>query len=105
MHDAIRRARAKVEQVHPGKLDFVAFYLNDGVLAGAAYAVCAFCQAPDEFAADLGLKLCPEKCVVVPAAGLGTETMPDRFQGCQRRATGVWDCSVPLSVTLRFAKV
>ncbi len=42
LHGAVLTARQEAENQHPGKLDLVAFYLDDGVAAGDAEAVSVF---------------------------------------------------------------
>ena len=42
IQDAILKARDATEQAFPGQLDFTAFFLDDGVVAGSAAAVHLF---------------------------------------------------------------
>ena len=69
IHPAIKTAQEVVAQTHPGKLDFVAFYLDGGTVAGDAEAVQLFARTFEAEIAALGLSLSESKCEVVPAAG------------------------------------
>jgi hypothetical protein len=81
IHDAVLQARNSTEQLFPRKLDIVAFYLDDGVIAGDVEAVRSFCAAFEQVAASVGLRLSVGKCEAVPAAGAATSISPDLFPG------------------------
>ena len=78
IHDHIRAAKDETQHLYPGKLDFVVFYLDDGVLAGTARAVRHCCQALETRLADVGLTTNRDKCDIVPAAA-SNHTIPDGF--------------------------
>ena len=74
-------AREATEKSHPGKLDFVTFFLDDGIVAGEAEAVRFFVDHFERAVRDLGLSASVDKCEVVPAAGDDTEVPRDCFPG------------------------
>ena len=69
IHDALVRCREMVARERPNEIDFVAFYLDDGTVAGSAQAVRAFCDHFAREMADIGLVVNASKSEVVPASG------------------------------------
>ena len=55
------------------ELDFVAFYLDDGVMGGTDRAVRLFCETLRTDLAKIGLEMQFPKCEVVPTAGSQTQ--------------------------------
>ena len=86
LHGAVLAARQEAERLHPGKLDFTAFYLDDGVVAGDAAAVSAFLITFQREASALGLSLVADKCKLAPAAGDACAAGRDLFPGCDWRS-------------------
>ena len=86
IHDAT--ARETTEQAYPGQLDFTAFYLDDGAVAGTAAAVSLFSSTFKIEAANLGLTMAEGKCEVIPAAGQNFSFDPTLFQGWQWKLDG-----------------
>jgi hypothetical protein len=82
VHDAIVSAKAETDTRYPGKLDFVVFYLDDGVVAGDAPAVSHFKNLFQQRVSDLGLCAADSECEVIPSAG-SSWSFPDAlFAGC-----------------------
>jgi hypothetical protein len=81
IQDSIRRARVAAEEAVPGGIDWVAFYLDDGTVAGHADAVEVFVNTFMRDVADLGLNVARRKCEAIPAAGVDTEILSSRFDG------------------------
>ena len=88
IHDAILKARDTTERALLGQLDFTAFYLDDGVVAGTAAAVSLFSTAFKAEAENLGLSMAVGKCEVIPAAGQNFSFDPAMFQGWQWKVDG-----------------
>ena len=64
----VREATAQVLlEKGPGSLDITTFYLDDGVVAGAAAAVARWLELIEIGLGAIGLDLCRQKCSVVPA--------------------------------------
>ena len=59
IHPKILKVKAQVEHEYPGKMDFSAFYLDDGILAGTDGAVARFAELLRLELGDLGLELTP----------------------------------------------
>ena len=68
IQEAIVEAQRQSEAEFPGGLDFTAFFLDDGTVAGDANAVAKFAKVFQEQMAERGLTLAPSKCEVVPPA-------------------------------------
>ena len=66
IQEAIVEAQRQSEAEFPGGLDFTAFFLDDGTVAGDANAVAKFAKVFQEQMAERGLTLAPSKCEVVP---------------------------------------
>ena len=62
-------------------MDFVVFFLDDGVLGGSSRAVLHFCNRMEQLLADVGLSLQRAKCEVVPTAGASHQVPADTFNG------------------------
>jgi len=60
------KAPETVSQQLPDKLDFVAFFLDDGTVGGEAEEVRLFCSAFQDHMTTIGPKLSMNKCEVVP---------------------------------------
>ncbi len=82
LHSAITNARNETERLHPSKLDFVAFDLDDGVAAGDAAAVSYLAACFARAAASLGLTTSASNCVFVPSAGPVFAFNRGLFEGC-----------------------
>lgn len=67
--------------MHPGGLNFVAFFLDDGTVAGDAKALRHFVDSFETSMAEIGLTLATEKCEAIPAAGARTTVDRDAFRG------------------------
>ena len=87
IQNAVLEARNAAESNHPGALDFVAFYLDDGTVAGDATAVRCFCECFGRAMSDMGLSLNLGKCEVVPASAACTVPR-SQFEGCDWKADG-----------------
>ena len=70
------------------KLDIVAFYLDDGTVAGNAVAVKAFCNAFREALRKQGLALNVSKCEVIPASGNNCTVNRQWFEGYAWKGDG-----------------
>ena len=57
IQDSIRKAKAAAEEAVPGGIDWVAFFLDDGTVAGNADAVEVFVSTFTQEVADLGLNV------------------------------------------------
>ena len=55
IHPCIIEATRVVESLHPGDLDFKAFFLDHGVIAGKAPAVQLFLATPERLLREIGL--------------------------------------------------
>ena len=88
IQERIRRARERTEALHPGELDFVVFFLDDGILGGTVQAVRSFCELLRAEMAEAGLDLSFSKCEVVPAAGAATEVSDGDVRGFAWRPDG-----------------
>ena len=80
VHEAILEARAEVGRQLPDQLDFVSFYLDDGVIAGTAEAVRAFCDTLSSELLLIGLDVSFSKSEVIPTAGGDSDIDPSLFQ-------------------------
>ena len=83
IQESILKARAAAEALSPGGIDFAAFFLDDGTVAGVADAVAKFVEVFSQEMASKGLTLSPSKCEVVPAAGAATSVGRQAFPGFQ----------------------
>jgi hypothetical protein len=82
LHDAIVSAKADTETRYPGKLHFVVFYLDDGVVAGDALAVSHFKHLFQQRVSDLGLCAADSECEVIHSAGSSWSFSEALFAGC-----------------------
>ena len=73
LQDSIRRAKEAAEAAVPGGIDFVAFFIDDGTVAGSAEAVAIFVDTFIRDVADLGLSVARHKCEAIPAGGVDSE--------------------------------
>jgi len=103
-HEAILQARSSAETLVPGGLDFVAFFLDDGTVAGQAPAVAKFVEVFTNAMSEIGLTLSAAKCEVVPAAGSMSTVDPQLFPGCQLRAERSFRLLGPAHCTRRTQK-
>ena len=69
IQECIHSAREETISEYPNELDFVAFYLDDGVLGGTSRATLKFCEKLERQLLDVGLTMQRSKCKVIPAAG------------------------------------
>ena len=88
IHEHIRAAREETERHYPGELDYVVFYLDDGVIAGKARAVRHCCQAIETRLTDIGLATNREKCEIIPAAATNHTVPTELFAGYKFKAEG-----------------
>ena len=87
IHYAVLQARREAERLHPGQLDFVAFYLDDGAIAGRAAAAKTFSEVFQREMVNIGLVTNVEKCEVVPSC-LHSTVSHAQFSGYQWREDG-----------------
>jgi hypothetical protein len=88
IQEDILDARANTEQAYPGKIDWVAFYLDDGVVGGSADAVQHFVQQLSCRLARKGLSFNIGKCEVVPTAREACTFDRSMFAGMAWRGDG-----------------
>jgi hypothetical protein len=81
IQDTIMQACADTEMHYPNSICFMAFYLDDGIVAGEAEAVKHLCGRLLASFSDLGLHMALDKCKVVPAAGATSTVTQDSFAG------------------------
>ena len=81
VHDDILQAKAHTEQLLPNRLNFVAFFLDDGVAAGSSRAVKCFVDTLASKLSEKGLSANIDKCIVVPAALSNTTVQESEFPG------------------------
>jgi len=81
-------ARDVTERAFPGQIDFTAFYLHDGVVAGTAEAVHLFNIIFRAESEALGLTMAMSKCEVIPPAGEAFSFPADVFQGWNWKTDG-----------------
>jgi hypothetical protein len=88
IHPQILEVKRRVDEQFPGELDFTAFYLDDGTIAGTDQAVALFCTLFKDELAGIGLDLTFPKCEVIPAAGLDSEALQSLFPDFIWRGNG-----------------
>ena len=91
IHDAIVAAKEEVDAQMPGGLDWTAWYLDDGVIAGSWQAVDAFYRKITTSFASLGLEVNPGKSLLTLAAGRAGQlpeeavpTVPRNYTRCTK---------------------
>ena len=80
IHEAVLGAFADTREVFPGGIDWAAFYLDDGTLAGTDAAVAHALNVLRTRLGDLGLEVNLSKCEAIPAAGRPS-ALPDGIFG------------------------
>jgi len=88
VHSAILEAKAATEAAMPGALELVLFFLDDGTVAGTAEGVNHFLGQFRRAMEDRGLSLAPDKCEVIPAAGLRSTVPQNMFEGLAWKPDG-----------------
>ena len=88
IHDEICRIKAEVERELPGQLDWTAWYVDDGVMAGTTPAIHLFYSKATEAFAQVGLTVTPDKCELIPAGGARFREVPGTLLGVPRNLTG-----------------
>jgi hypothetical protein len=88
VHSAILEAKAATENAMPGALELVLFYLDDGTVAGTAEGVSHFLHIFRRTMEDRGLSLAPDKCEVIPSAGLSSTVPQNMFEGLTWKPDG-----------------
>ena len=80
---ALERVQARAETQNIGRLDFMVFYLDDGVLAGSDQAVFWYCWEIQKQLSDIGLSFNwgPGKSEAVLAAGEASAVDQSAFPG------------------------
>ena len=81
VHDDILQAKAHTEQLLPNRLNFVAFFLDDGVAAGSSRAVKCFLDSLTSKVNVKGASVTIDKCVVIPPALSNTTVQESEFLG------------------------
>ena len=92
LQDAIRRAREEADSQHPGGIDWVAFYLDDGTVAGSGPAVAVFVEKFIQEVSELGFVVNLDKCDAIPAAGANTTVDRTRLGISSGRKTATSNC-------------
>ena len=69
IHEAIRRSKDTTDYLHPGRIDWLAFFLDDGTVAGEHTAVARFVSESQRALADIGLEVSLGKCEAISASG------------------------------------
>jgi hypothetical protein len=96
IQEAIIHAHVDVQEAHPGTLNIVAFYLDDGVVAGDTVAVKMFSEAFKRRVAEFGLSVSTGKCKVIPPAGEAASDQQVHFPGWQWAESGLKLLGFPL---------
>ena len=81
VHPSIVEAVRISEAQYPGDLDYKAFFLDDGTIAGKAPAVKLFLDTLERLL-DIGLVIARDKTKVVPACSSVQNFTPQDFEGC-----------------------
>ena len=76
LHRCVARVRQRCPQEVLGGIDFVVFFLDDGLMAGTAEALAWLVQELEVELAAAGLQLDPGKCTVTPSAGASSDPLP-----------------------------
>ena len=82
VHPFIVEAVRISEAQYPSDLDFQAFFLDDGTIAGKAQAVKLFLDTLERLLLDIGLVVARDKTKVVPACSSVQNFTPQDFDGC-----------------------
>ena len=96
IHPRILEAARVAESQHPGDIDFKAFFLDDGVIAGKAQAVQLFLATLEHILRVTGLEVARNKTEVAPAGPAVQNFTPHDFEGCtwggrrQHQASGCY---------------
>eukprot|EP00973_Karenia_brevis_P092549 12412956-Karenia_brevis.AAC.1 len=88
IQEKISAARREVMTRYPDELDFAAFFLDDGVLAGTPRAVRLLCERLQHSLADVGLNLQHDKCEVVATSTQAHHVLENYFQNFNFNRTG-----------------
>ena len=79
IHECLRATLETVQSELPGEIDWAAFYLDDGAIAGTARAVRRFLTLIQGALGEIGLKVNLDKCEVIPAAGASSSARREQF--------------------------
>ena len=100
IQEDIAQAKAEAEVLFPGELDWVAFFLDDGTVAGTARAVKHFADRLLSSLASRGLSANVAKCEAVSAAGAAGADSLQLFPGWQHVQNGCFKLlGAPLGTT------
>ena len=88
IHELVLRSKASTESAFPGELDWVAFFLDDGVAAGSGQAVKHFTDTLLAELRSIGLEANTSKCEAVSPAGAAGTAACTPFRGWQHVTTG-----------------
>ena len=87
-HECVLTAKSRTMQRYPGELDFVVFFLDDGVFGGTARAIQFFFEVLGSEMANVGLSLQWDKCEVIPVAAGHHAVNTAMFEGCKINVSG-----------------
>ena len=82
VHPCVVEAIRISEAQYPGDLDYKAFFLDDGTIAGKAQAVKLFLDTLERLLLEIGLEIARSKTKVVPACSSVQNFTPHDFEGC-----------------------
>ena len=82
VHPSIVEAVRISDAQYPGDLDYNAFFLDDGTIAGKAQAVKLFLVSLERLLLDIGLVIARDKTKVVLACSSVQNFTPQDFEGC-----------------------
>ena len=88
IHPIVEELRGHLLEAGLLELGLMAFYLDDGILAGDQETVAAAINFLESRFRDIGLELNRAKCELVPTAGRGHQVDLARFQGFEIKESG-----------------
>ena len=88
IHECVLSTLNIVQREFPGELDWAAFYLDDGSIAGTTRAVQRFLALLRSALKYIGLEVNLSKCEIIPAAGADSTAREDDFPGLIFRENG-----------------